>query len=140
MSPNLVTLLSTVFLAVGIAMSALAARHVVRRRAFVRDSEVATGIIVALNENRDQDETSYFPSVRFSTAAGREVTFQSATADGRGIWKIGDQLPVRYRREQPTIAEIDSVAALWGLPLVLALLGGAFLFAGVGALVGWIPN
>jgi hypothetical protein len=35
---------------------------------------------------------------------------------------------------------VDSVAALWGLPLVLALLGAAFLFAGIGALVGWIPE
>ena len=37
------------------------------------------------------------------------------------------------------MAEVSSLAALWGPSLLFALLGVAFLFIGVGVLTGWNP-
>ena len=94
---------------------------------------------MALGENRDEDETSYFPTVRFRTAAGREMTFQSGTGSGQASWRVGDRVEVRYRRDRPDCAEVGSFAALWGPTLLFAVLGIAFLVVGIGVLAGWIP-
>jgi hypothetical protein len=117
----------------------LSLRQVFSRRSFLRNSDVATGVIEALTESRDEEEVSYFPTVRFRTAAGREVTFQSGTGSGESSWTIGDRVPVRYRRDRPECAEVGSFAALWGAALLFALLGVAFLFVGIGVLAGWVP-
>lgn len=73
---NWATILSSIFALVGGAMLVSAGRQFIRRRAFVRHSAIASGTIVALTENREGDEISYFPKVKFQTSSGREVTFQ----------------------------------------------------------------
>jgi hypothetical protein len=128
-----------IFVLVGAALSLLAIRHLLQRRVFLRNADVTTGVIVALGERRDEDETSYFPKVRFRTAAGREVTFESGAGSGQESWRIGNSIKVRYQRDQPENAEVGSFAALWGLPLLFAVLGIAFLFVGIAVLEGWIP-
>lgn len=133
------TVLGAIFVVAGAGLSLLATRYLVSRRAFLRNSDVTTGVVVALGESRDQDETSYSPTVRFRTAAGREVTFQSGTGSGKASWSIGDSIRVRYRRDQPDSAEVSSFAALWGPSLLFALLAVVFLSIGFGVLAGWLP-
>ena len=128
-----------IFIVTGGALELLAGRHFAHRRAFLRDSDLATGIIVGLFEARETAEASYFPTVRFRTDAGHEVTFQSETGTGHAAWQIGDTVLVRHRRGQPHVAEVASFAALWGPTIFFALLGLVFLFVGVGTLVGWLP-
>ena len=116
-------------------MLVAAARQFARRRSFLRHSAIASGTIVALMENRDRDEISYFPKVKFRTPSGREVTFESemgATSEAG----VGDVVAVRYRPDQPQVAEIDSFMSLWGLTLLFGVLGAVFLFIGLGILGG----
>jgi hypothetical protein len=134
-----VTVLSSIFTLVGGAMLVAAGRQFARRRAFVRHSAIASGTIVALTENRERDEISYFPKVKFQTPSGREITFQSEMGSSSEAGRIGDTVGVRYRPDQPHVAEIDSFMSLWGLTLLFGVLGVVFLFVGLGILVGLLP-
>jgi len=49
---------------------------------------------------------------------------------------IGDSVAVRYKPDQPHVAEIDAFMPLWGLTLLFSVLGVVFLFVGVGILTG----
>ena len=131
-----VAILSSVFALVGGVMLIAAGRQFTRRRAFVRHSALASGTIVALIENRERDEISYFPKVRFQTLSGREVVFQSEMAGSSEAGRIGAAVAVRYRPDQPHVAEIDSFMSLWGLTLLFGLLGAVFLLVGLGILSG----
>ena len=102
-----VTVVSSIFLLVGAAMLIACGRAFIRRRAFLRNSATASGTIVALIENRERDEIGYFPKVEFQTPSGREITFESEMGSGTEAKRIGDSVPVRYRLDQPHVAEID---------------------------------
>jgi hypothetical protein len=99
---------------VGATLVIVASRHFARRRAFVRDSASAAGVVAALREERDGQETQRvkYARIGFRTSAGRDVTFESEMAIGGRGWTIGDAVPVRYRLDHPETAEVDSVAAL----------------------------
>jgi hypothetical protein len=83
---------------------------------------IASGTIVALTEERVSDMTSdsmndqisHFQKVKFQTPSGREVKFQSQMGSGRKAGRIGRTVAVRYRPDQPDVAEIDSFMSLWG--------------------------
>jgi len=136
---NWVAVLSSIFALVGGAMLVAAGRQFTRRRAFVGHSAIASGTIVALTENRERDEVSYFPKVKFQTASRHEVTFQSEMGSSSDAGQIGDTVAVRYRTDQPHVAEIDSFMALWGLTLLFGVLGVVFMFVGLGIVVGLLP-
>jgi hypothetical protein len=131
-----VTVLSTIFALVGAGMLIAAARQFARRRAFLRNSATASGTVVALTESRDRDENSYFPKVKFQTTSGLEVTFQSEMGSSCEAKQIGDPVTVRYRPDQPHLAEIDALMPLWGLTVLFGGLGVVFLFVGLGILAG----
>ena len=134
-----VTILSSIFALVGGAMLIVAGRQFTRRRTFIRYSAIASGTIVALTENRERDEISYFPKVKFQTISGLDVTFESEMGTTLETLRVGDTVAVRYRADQPYAAEIDSFMSLWGLTLLVAVLGTVFLFVGFGILGRLIP-
>ena len=131
-----VTVVSSVFVLVGAALLIAAGREFTRRRAFLRNSATTSGTIIALTENREEDEISFFPKVEFRTPSGRSITFQSAMGSSTATTRIGDSITVRYRLDQPQVAEIDAFMPLWGKTLVFGALGGVFLFVGAGILTG----
>lgn len=134
-----VAILSSIFALVGGAMLIAAGRQFTRRRTFIRHSAIASGTIVALTENRESDEISYFPKIKFQTPSGLEVTFESEMGTSLETRRIGDTVAVRYRTDQPHTAEIDSFMSLWGLTLLFGVLGAVFLFVGFGILGRLIP-
>jgi hypothetical protein len=133
------TVLSGLFAAIGGVMLVGAGRRFARRRTFVRHSAVTTGTIVRLTENREREEISYVPTVKFTTPSGREVTFDSEMGSSMDAGQVGDTVAVRYRPDQPHVAEINSFMSLWGLTVLLGVLGVVFTFVGVGILVGFVP-
>lgn len=48
-------------------------------------------------------------------------------------------MPVRYRADRPSEAEIDAILALFGRALWLGGLGVIFTLLGAGLLAGWLP-
>ena len=135
---SLVTVVGGVFCLSGLGLSAFAGLLFVRRQGFLRNSAVAPGVIVALREERDGTEVQTFryPRIRFRTASGREVTFESAMASGGDRWKVGQTVAVRYRLDDPETAECDNTLARWGPTVLLALLAVVFLGVGSGLLSG----
>ncbi len=131
-----VTVVSSIFALAGAAMLVVAARQFIRTRTFLRNSAIAPGIIIAFIENRERDEFSYFPKVNFKTPLGRDITFQSAMGSRSDVKSIGDSVAVRYRPDQPHVAEIDAFMPVWGLTALFSVLGAVFLFVGVGILTG----
>ena len=134
--------LGGMFLASGVGLGTVAVRQFGRRRAFVRDSAVATGVVVALREERDGTDVQPLvsPKVRFQAASGREITFESRLARGRDAWSVGRPVPVRYLTAQPETAELEGPLALWGATVVFAALAITFLAAGLGLCLGLIPG
>ncbi|MGH2436250.1 MAG: hypothetical protein ACRDFA_04565 [bacterium] len=45
-------------------------------------------------------------------------------------WQLGETVSVRYLRDRPETAELDTFAALWGPTLIFALLAAVFLLVG----------
>lgn len=133
---NWVTVVSSIFVLVGAVMLTAAAREFSRRRVFLRNSSTAAGTIVALTENRDGDEVSYFPKVAFRPPSGHTVTFQSGMGSSTEARGIGDSVTVRFRPDQPHIAEIDAFMPMWGQCILFGALGGVFLLVGTGILTG----
>ena len=133
--------MSAIFVVSGAGLFLVAARHFMRRLAFIRNSAVAGGVVVSLREERDGMDTQRvrFPRVRFRTASGRDVTFEAGMARGGAAWQIGEAVSVRYRVDHPETAEFDSVVALWGPTVVFALLAVVFVSVGVSLWFGFIP-
>lgn len=111
-------------------------REFARTRALLRSSATVFGTIVALTENRERDENSYFPKIEFRTHSGRGITFQSAMGSSAAAKRVGDSVTVRYRLDQPHVAEVDAFLPLWGLTLLFGALGGVFALVGAGILTG----
>jgi hypothetical protein len=130
------TIVSGLFVLVGAAMLIAAGRQFIRRRAFLASSAIALGTVIDLTESREEDEISYAPKVKFRMPSGRDITFQSGMGSGSAAWRIGDSVAVRYRSDQPHVAQIDAFMPLWGLTPLFGALGIVFLLIGVGVLSG----
>lgn len=136
---DLLVWIGSLLAAVGIAMSILACRSFAVRRSFLRGALTVSGRVVGMIERSDGTELHYFPRVRFETPEGREITFESSMGTGGPARRIGEDVRVCFRPEQPLRAELATFAALWGTTLMFGMLGLAFLFAGLGSLLGMIP-
>ena len=137
---DFITGIGTSFCLIGAGLSVIAVRHFLRRLAFFRTSSVAPGVIVALREEHDGMETQSFryPRIRFRTASGQEVTFESEMARGGHGWRVGDSVSIRYRDTDPEVAEIDGFLTLWGASALFAVLAVVFLSLGSAILLGFL--
>ncbi|SDU98704.1 Protein of unknown function [Microlunatus sagamiharensis] len=112
---------------------------VVRTRAFLAESAVATGQVVELVERQscrddDQDEdrdrevcsTIWAPRIVFTAEDGRDVDFVSAVAEAPPAYAEGDLVDVRYDPRRPAQARVDSVMGLWLAAIVTGALAAVF--------------
>jgi hypothetical protein len=58
---------------------------------------------------------------------------------GRRFYETGDQIPILYDRENPSLIRIDSFIEHWFGPLILGTLGAAFLVLGLLLWSGILP-
>ena len=77
--------------------------------------------------------------MKFQTAAGCALTFESGAGSERPSLKEGEPVRVRYRVDAPNEAELDDFFSLFGLALALGGLGAICTRVGAGLLLGWIP-
>jgi len=101
---------------------------------------VADGVVIGVREERDPTDVNllYRPRIRFRTASGQELTFESSVASGETEWRVGAPIRVRYDTTNPVAAECDSAVALWGATALFALMALVFLGLGAGLLLGVI--
>src|SRR5689334_22069695 len=112
---------------VTLVLATICVVDVVRTRAFLAGSVVATGEVVemvARQSCRDRDDerdgsggreicsTVYAPRIVFTAADGREIDFTSDIAEAPSAYAEGDTVDVRYDPARPAQARVDSVTGL----------------------------
>lgn len=135
---DFVTLLSSIFALIGVAVLIASGRRLMRMRDFLARSVTAPGTVVGLTERHEGEEASHFPKVRFLSSSAGERIFESSMGCGRCVARIGEPVRVRYLSNQPDVAEIDAFMPLWGATLLFGGLGTVFLLIGLGILLGVI--
>jgi hypothetical protein len=113
------------FAGIGVLLLAVAAVTAFLTFRFVAGSDRADGTVVDLVESYDSedDTTSYYPVVRFETADGRAVRFESGVSTSDDV---GDGVEVLYDPDDPDDAKLAGFFNLWGLSLIFGGLGAVF--------------
>ena len=132
---GIVALVCGVFTVIGGAFTVSGIRRLRRTRKFVKGASTAPGVVVDFAVRRVQRTKFNFPVVKYETADGRVVQFESPTATKPGP-KIGDEVTVLYDPLRPEEAQIKSVMMLWFLPGMFVAVGlPSLVFGALGLLV-----
>lgn len=97
---------------------------------FLDEAVEARGTVTDLVYSRSSDSSSYYPVVKFQAGNGQLVEFQSSSGSNPASYDVGESVSVFYRVGEPQSARINGFFSLWGLSLILAILGGAFFLVG----------
>ena len=89
-----------------------------------------SGRVVGHESRTDEGAVFYLPVVEFADAQGVVHRFTSVAGRSRRSPAVGARVRVRYLREDPGVAYIQSFLHMWAAPLAFAVLG-------IGALAGW---
>jgi hypothetical protein len=124
------TVWGVICLAVGCGFLVSALRIYFRRKRFLARAEAAVGTVVAVHVRGIGRNAVSFPVFEFRTAGGAVQRAESLMGSGFRGFKADEAVAVRYDPEDPSRAEVDSFAVLWGLALLRA--GFALLFGLLG--------
>ncbi|MEQ6118180.1 DUF3592 domain-containing protein [Reichenbachiella sp. MALMAid0571] len=126
---ELLTGIAVVFL--GIALFGTGAYFLQEKMGFYTQSTQAEGIVIDIESRRHRSTTYYHPLISFESEDGNTYTFSSETGTSSGFdFNKGDKLMIRYIKEDPQMAKVDSFIELWGLPAALLVSGLLISLAG----------
>lgn len=123
---NPLTVWGVMCILVGCGFLVSALRIYARRRRFLSRAEPAVGTVTEVRIQGVGRNAMSIPSFEFRTTDGTVRRAESLMGSGFQGFEIGETLPVQYDPADPTKAEVDSFAVLWGLALLRA--GFALLF------------
>jgi hypothetical protein len=110
-----------VCLALGVGLLVVCAITFVHTERFIGGSERATGTVIDLNSKTDSDgDVTFYPVVRFTTAEGRTIKFESGSSASNSV---GDRVEVLYDPDDPQHASLSGFFDLWLWPLATGVLG-----------------
>ena len=119
-------------LPIGLLLLTLAAWSVWSTKMWIARSVETQGTVVEMVRVRDSDgDYMYAPLVRFSTAEGKTVEFQSSLRTNPPAYRTGQTVSVLYDPAVPESASIRGFFTLWFMALILTFIGTIFL--GIGA-------
>lgn len=98
---------------------------------FLDEASEVPGTVTDLIYSRSSDSSSYYPVVEFETARGQLVEFQSSSGSNPASYSVGETVSVLYKPSEPESARINGFFSLWGVSVILGILGGAFFLVGV---------
>jgi hypothetical protein len=94
-----------------------------------RNGEIVAGSVVALDEHT-QDGVTYAPVVEYRVA-GRTYSFTSSSYSYPAEYSVGEQVSVRYDRDDPDTARLNtSWAERWLFPVILVAIMLGLLIGG----------
>ena len=123
MALRLLDLSARLLFALGVGCLMLAAYLSWRTLSFASDAQRATGEVVSYREVRDGDDTRHRPRLRFKTATGEIVQFDSQMATTTERFRIGEQVPVVYKQRDPTNARVALFQDNWLGACIAAVIG-----------------
>ncbi|HWM90937.1 MAG TPA: DUF3592 domain-containing protein [Thermoanaerobaculia bacterium] len=125
------TVWGLICIAVGCGFLGSALRIYVLRKQFLAGSETATGTVVEVRSRSGIGRNAVsVPVFEFRTAGGALHRAESLMGSGFRGFEIGEILPIRYDPRDPSRAEVDSYAVLWGLAQLRTGYGVFFLLMG----------
>jgi len=139
-----VGLMMVAFLLAGVGLFVAGVHELIRRLAARRRLRPATGEIVRIEKRQEITDTESgrtatydFPVIKFRSQWGSEQTFTSEIGAGERTarYAVGQTIDVLYDPDGEISPVIKSWAGLWAHPLILAVVGPIFIFAGL--LVYW---
>jgi hypothetical protein len=125
-----------IFLGIGLAMLAGAAYWASSVEQFARGASHAPGTVIALERSHSSSSNSYYPVVRYRTAAGQDLTFRSSFGSNPPSHAVGEQVELLYNESDPSDARIKSFFALWGGQAIFGAIGAVFALVG-GGIIYW---
>jgi hypothetical protein len=116
------------FVAIGVLALAWGAIDLVRTVHFVKNAEHATGTVVDVSrEIDDEGDEFFYPVVRFTTAEGKEFEFKSDSGSNPASHSTGDEVDVLYDPDDPDDAQLSGFFDLWLFTIVPFAIGTGFL-------------
>lgn len=119
----------------GCGFLASALQIYVRRKRFLAGSEAAAGTVVEVLVRGVGRNAVTVPVFEFRTAEGAAQRAESLMGTGFQRFETGETVAVRYDPRDPSRAEIDSFAMLWGLALLRTGFAVLFLIMGLAGLL-----
>jgi hypothetical protein len=130
--PPLLLLLGGLFALIGLGLLAGAFWSYDSTRRFVASAATATGAVIEVVRREGQevgDSPTYAPRIRFHTAQGEPIEFVG-TWSSPPAYSVGDTVRVLYDAARPQRASVAATFALWGVALVLGIIGAVFTTVG----------
>jgi Protein of unknown function (DUF3592) len=118
-----------ILVACGFLLSAL--RIYTRRRKFLAAAEPAAGTVIEVHVRGVGRNAVSFPVFEFRTSEGTVQRAESLLGTGLQSFQVGEAVAVRYDPADPSQAEVDTFAVLWGLALLRAGFALVFLVMGI---------
>jgi hypothetical protein len=129
-APNIIVV---IFLAVAVLMLAIAAISAVSSGRALARERTAPGSVIDFAIRQAADGTLYYrPVVAFALLDGAQRTLQLTEESTAPAYEVDEAVTITYDPERPDNARIKtaaSTAAMWILPLIMGILGAAFLVA-----------
>lgn len=120
--------------AVGCGFFVSALRIYLARRKFLATAQAAAGTVVEVRVRGTGRNAVGVPVLEFRETGGEAHRAESWMGSGFQRFAAGQAVPVRYDPADPSRAEVDTFAVLWGLALLRAGYGLLFLLMGCVAL------
>lgn len=126
-----------VILPIGLAMLAAAVYFGWDTRAWLARSVEAQGSVIEMVRVRDSDtgSLSFAPLVRFITADGNTIEFQSTVQSNPPGYRAGQNVTVLYDPAKPNSAALSGLFSIWGVPVILGIIGVVFTAFGLAAAI-----
>ncbi len=87
------------------------------------------GDVIDVKEHSGGEGATRHPVIRYKTMNGEEATFESKFGSSNWKVKTGDRLEILVNRDNPSEAEVVSLMAQWGLPIIFGIVS-------VGSIIG----
>jgi hypothetical protein len=118
---------------IGLLLLLAAAWSVWSTRAWIARAVEVQGAVIEMVRVRDSEDKGYLftPVVRFQTADGRTIEFQSGLRTNPPAYRAGQAVSVLYDPEEPQSAAIRGVLSLWLTPIIVGFIGTIFLAVGI---------
>lgn len=105
--------------------------QVQKTRAFLGIARRTPGRVVELAEGSGNKGPVYYPIIEFRVGVEAPRRFRSDVGSRPASHAVGDEVTVLWDPNDPESPQIQSFATVWGMAVLMGIMGAVFLIAGV---------